>query len=114
MSVKFTGLRALGGLDPVTRSNTLKVSRALRSLSMTQRTYPLPNEQEAARAPGLQQQAGYSSGGRSSHVIFGKDADKPNSTYLLARGTGAFVYIAQDTNKVYMWNGTAYKSATFS
>jgi hypothetical protein len=114
MSVKYTGLRALGGLDPVTRSNLLKIDRAIRSLSQVQRTYPLPNEQEAARAPGLQQQAGYSSGGRSSHVIFGNDVDKPNTQYLLARGTGAFIYIAQDTNKVYMWNGTAYKSATFS
>lgn len=114
MSIKFTGLRALGDLDPVSRSNMLKVSRALKSLSATQRTYPLPNEQEAARTPGLQQQAGYSSGGRSSHVIFGNDVDKPNTTFLQQRGTGAFVYIAQDTNKVYVWNGTAYKSATFS
>lgn len=114
MSLKHTGIRALGNMDPVTRSNMLKLNRSLKSLSATQRTYPLPNEQEAARSPGLQQQAGYSSGGRTSHVTFGKDVDKPNSNYLLARGTGAFVYIAQDTGKVYVWNGTAYKSSTFT
>lgn len=114
MSLKFTGVRGLGNMDPSTRSAILKLSRAVKSLSATQRTYPLPNEQEAARSPGLQQQAGYSSGGRSSHVIFGKDSDKPNSNYLLQRGTGAFLYVAQDTNKVYAWNGTAYKSATFT
>ena len=114
MSRKYVGHRALGNMEPATRSAFLNLSRAVRSLSQTQRSYPLPNEQEVARSPGVQQQRGFSTGGRSTPVIFGNDVDKPTTTFLLARGTGAFLYVAQDVDKVYMWNGAAYKSATFS
>lgn len=114
MARKFVGFGALGNATPEMRSAMMNIKRSLRSLSHVQRSYPLPNEQEVARKPGVQQQRGYSSGGRSTPVVFGNDVDKPDTTFLLARGVGAFLFVAQDVNKVYMWNGTAYKSATFT
>ena len=114
MSRKFTGFGAMGSATPEMRSAMMNIKRSLRSLAQAQRSQALPNEQEVARAPGLQQQRGFSAGGRATQVIFGNDVDKPNTTFLLARGVGAFVYIAQDVDKMYMWNGVAYKSATFT
>lgn len=57
---------------------------------------------------------GPSAGGRATVVTFGLDTDKPTTQRLLERGTGAFIYVAQDTDTVYIWNGKEYKSAVFT
>lgn len=115
MALKFTGVRGLGNMTPEERSNLLKMTRAIRGASQIQRTIPLNSERSVGYGFGVSQvQGGASTGGRSTVTTFGKDADKPTSVFLLQRGVGAFTYIATDTNKVYMWNGTAYKSAVFT
>lgn len=113
MAQRFQGVRGLGLMDPVMRSNMLRMSRALKGITAANSRVQ-PNEEEVLRKPGVQQQRGYSSGGRAIPTSFGIDTDKPDTVFLLARGTGAFLYVATDTNKVYMWTGTAYKSATFA
>lgn len=114
MSRKFTGFGALGQATPEMRSAFINIKRSLRSLAQTQRSAPNPNEAEVARQAGVSSLRSSSSGSKPTVVTFGMDVDKPSTNFLLTHGTGAFLYIATDTNKVYMWNGTAYKSATFT
>lgn len=114
MSILFTGLRALGNLPPEQRSAMLKLARATKSLVAAQRRAALAQEESVTRLPGSTAQRSISQGGRATVITYGTDADKPTTQYLLERGTGAFIYVAQDTDTVYIWNGSEYKSAVFT
>lgn len=114
MSRKYVGHRALGGMTPEARSAFLNLSRAVRGLSQSQRTLPTPGQSEPVRRAGLGKLIGPSRGGQGTAMTCGKDIDKPSVTYLKQRGIKALMYVAQDTNIVYIWNGSAYKSSTFT
>lgn len=101
-------------LPPEARSAMLNLSRAVKGLSAARRSDPLVSESNVARGFSAKTLLGPSAGGRSTVVTFGLDVDKPTTQRLLERGTGAFTYIATDTNTVYIWNGRAYKSAVFT
>lgn len=114
MSRRFAGFGSLGSLPPELRSAMVKLNRSIRSLSVGQRAVPQSSESDIAKQPGVQQYKAQSYGGRATVVTFGNDSNKPPINTLRSRGTGAIIYIATDTNKVYIWNGTAYKSTTLS
>lgn len=46
--------------------------------------------------------------------MFGKSADRPESDYMLQRGTGSMLYFATDTFVLSAWTGSAWKSSTLS
>ena len=106
MSRAFTGNKALGNLAPETRSALLRIGRSLRSVANSQ-TRLLANEDAVTRQPGVQQQRGYSSGGRTAPLTFGLLVDRPTSDFLLKRGTGAMLYVATDSG-LYWWSGTVW------
>lgn len=114
MARKFTGVRNLGSLPPETRSVMMNMARAIKGLSAARRAEPRVGESNIARGFSAKNLYGPSAGGRPTVVTFGLDADKPTTQRLLERGTGAFVYVAQDTDTVYMWNGREYKSSVFT
>ena len=114
MPAKNFGIRALGDLDPVTRSNMMRLNRQLKDVNAQLRSAHIGREASVVRQSGVQNIRDASAGGRSVTVSCGRDADKPVAQFLLERGITALLYCAVDTNKVYMWNGVAYKSATFT
>lgn len=114
MSKKYIGLRALGNMQPEMRSAFLNISRAVRSMSQVHRFIPLAAEQGITRGAGIQAIRNNSTGSRAITSSAGRDADKPNPTLMQQRGIRSLIYIALDTNKVYIWNGVAYKSSTFT
>lgn len=105
---QFQGIGNLGNVQPEVRSALINIAAAVNNLTRQNKSVGLPPELSAARGAGLTQHSGYSSGGRATVVTFGRDVDKPSRQYLLERGTGAFLYIAQDSRKLYLWNGTEY------
>lgn len=114
MSRKYVGTRALGNMPPELRSTILNMSRTLRALSQSQRSSPLAQELSVTRTAGAPLIRNNSTGARAITTSAGRDVDKPSITFLQERGVSSLVYVALDTNKVYIWNGTAYKSSTFS
>jgi hypothetical protein len=114
MPRRFTGFGALGNSLPESRSAFINLKRAMRGLSGAQRSQGLSNETEVARSFSAKSVGGRSRGGRPTVTTFGRDADKPPANFLAKRGVGSLVYVATDTNKVYIWNGTTYKSSTFA
>lgn len=101
-------------MEPQTRSALLNLSRAVKSLSQEQRSRPLASESNVARGFSAKSFLGPSQGGKATVVTFGLAVDRPTTQRLLERGAGAFVYVAQDTDTVYIWNGREYKSAVFT
>ena len=114
MSNKYVGVRGLGDLDPVLRSNLMRLARAVRGLSQYNRTALLSREAEVTRGAQAVATSLPSNGGRPITSSVGLDADKPNSQFLLKRGTVGLLYFATDTNKLYAWTGTKYVSTTLS
>lgn len=115
MSKKYLGIRALGNMTPELRSSIMHINRALGSISQAQRYAPLAAEQSVTRSGGgAQGLRNNSTGSRAITTSAGRDVDKPGVTFLQQRGIKSLIYVALDTNKVYVWNGTAYKSSTFT
>lgn len=114
MPTKNFGIRALGELDPIDRSNIMRLNRQLKDVNAQLRSAHIGREASVVRQSGVQNIRDASAGGRSVTVSCGRDADKPVARFLLERGITSLLYCALDTNKLYMWNGTAYKSTTLT
>lgn len=49
---------------------------------------------------------------RTSEVVFGTSAHRPDATYLKSKGTQSLIYYATDTGVLSAWDGAAWKSTT--
>lgn len=47
-------------------------------------------------------------------ATFGRSTNLPASDYLFEKGTACTLYFATDTNTLYIWNGTAWKSTVLT
>lgn len=45
---------------------------------------------------------------------FGSAANRPPADYLFQKGVACALYFATDTNTLYAWNGTAWKSTVLT
>ena len=100
------GVRGLGLLDPVTRSNTLRASRSLRKTSMA--TFRIRSNEEAIARDAERL------GIFNARFEVGTAANRPQATYLATRGVKSLLYFATDTFVLSAWTGTVWKTTTLT